>query len=1072
ANPESDRFWGTGDRSPRDLWMIEAVDALGELMCQSRPSALSLSKLVSIARAKPQEGELSRWVRQILHRSVFFLRPEAPGAAARVIPLPESNGVCSSYGPHGWRYQILASGEHHFYVDRMERLGFRVRALSLGAGWQGSVELNETHVPVHGALGLESAVDLDQGPARLTVPSSAPPLLVRVPAHRAVPCGSLRDVVQTTAIGSGATVPLEHASAALGRLELRFFAGDRSLALGRAGFRKFEVVVGSAVHRVEVGPSVSTERMHIPLPLSAHRIAVVPEVSVSSDSFAVRVAHVRARAARRASEAAALPSEQALLDLVRQTSRDLARAPTRSSLRLSRARALTALGYPTWAGVDRSRLEERAEQDGVRSGSADGSLRAEVVSVPAMARRQREIRRNLLAKIAPIEVSDLRRIPTARRLFARGQYESVLDLLEEAPSSADQLMRALAYVRLGRIEEAADAFVLVEQPAALVEAARFKLEIAERDRDPRLALESLALLTVARRGGQDVQHLLWKAKALSRWVVPSAAESAAGSRLVPRSITNRVGYLSADVRRALLDAPDDSLLLYASEWLEGRIASGAPSQLSFAGGCLRLDTLAPCRLSVFLDGQPTVAARGTIEIPSGSHVLRIVSPADALAWVKVGGELGAIRTYSLYYEMTPQEPVRFAVAAPTVLRVRLGAGAPPDEVLGVEVHVDGARVDALRRDDYLEVPILGSSVHQVRLVSSHRSLIRPTVAVPVPPPPEPERETPSAFEDSLPPLSAELVSLHAGEPRFAGPLSVETHLRAVGAEIRDLDSFAEGSPHLEFGSTLFYRDSSRTQGVSALAFYRMRDGPSTLGVRATYARRSQGLLPGITLRGEVAGQRFDGLNVGLQGSARLHYRVYRHPILSIYPFAGILAFDTDQPNSSRQGLDPDVFNRFSRDHPVTVQAGAFSVFRPALDLVGRVSFVAHSNSDWRTLDRVSASLYLDALVGEGLAPWITLGYQASQRFRDAHRPTAIGRHVGLLQSRLWHWASPTGRLMFHSRAEWVIDRMEIAGFLELRYLFTPYRGVHDLPQSHAPYRARLEEGALVAEQFGVTARLN
>lgn len=1074
----------------------DAFQLLTSILCWRNVSQ-SVAQVTRLARRIPEDPLYAGIAREVLRRSLRFQASPNTGTGLQVeLPPPlagagggaDEDRLCPRSGSAGFRWRVLPPGRHRARLTRGTRNGLRVRVASQHSTadgfspWQGVIRVNGVPLTVHGPSGLESAIDTRPGLLEMEIPFGAPELLVRLPYADAFPCAALRDVYEERPIGAGVSLSLRPLR--FGKGSLRAGSGPSAVSVARAAldwriepslraaespgvWRRFRVTAGRQVFSVETAPQFSRGSLELSLLPRTQRISIRPVEATARDTVHLRLAMIREAASGAFPQGADEEPEASQDELLAQVWNSSAVLRQDQSAREARERRATAL----W------RLGQRGPSRvdyGVLEASPPDTRRP----VRGEALAEGELQTNWLGRMALLPVEDRDGLREARSLVARGQLESALELLNGGEPNLDgelrtveQLLAANILARLERPADAAEVLARLEDPAAYERAAQllYTAALAELEhgrRDERKILAALSYAAYAHQAGASVDSILARILGWIRWQVPAASSSAGGTRFVTRDPNERETGLRGRVHRALLGAPDDAMLLRAGEWMESEWRVRQPVGLTVRSGCLSLDTLAPCEVEVFIDGTP-VSLGTPITLPTGTRRLEVRPPETSVAWFQLSGaNVPRPVTRSLYYEVVPETPLRFSVAGASVLRLET---TEPDAELAV--WVDGSRIDAFETEPgrvVAAIPALPDSrvIRHIEVRSEARRLVRPQLAMmsdrlasPVP------LTIVDPAPSELPPLDPAFRTPAASDVIPAGPFSARFSMKGAFREIRDLDVFTDGTPYLELRPELMYRSPTSDYRLLVAALVRTRAGPPSYGARLQFALASDGYRPGLLLNAHLMAQELDTHQLGFEGSATALFPIFRDSRIRLVAAGGVTAFAVRQPEAGQQGVDPDVFSRFARDHPIYGRFALLMSSRPFLDFMARGQLSVQSNADFVSIDRFGGSIQVDWFPGAGYAPWLTLGYEGSYRVADEFRPDPVGRHILFAQAALWGWLVQDGRLGLSGELQWILDRQEFAGFLALEYLWSPRRGVHDLSRQETPYRERLEEGAVVADEL-------
>lgn len=147
-------------------------------------------------------------------------------------------------------------------------------------------------------------------------------------------------------------------------------------------------------------------------------------------------------------------------------------------------------------------------------------------------------------------------------------------------------------------------------------------------------------------------------------------------------------------------------------------------------------------------------------------------------------------------------------------------------------------------------------------------------------------------------------------------------------------------------------------------------------------------------------------------------------------------------------FDREVYWRYGANHPVRMSPALSLRWTPLQDQVGHLGLRATSNSDFQTLDHLTAGTGWSSLLGGPLgAVRASLGYEATYRFVDAHRTEAYLRH-GIAATGDWTvWSHADSRLLVFAedRVLWSAPfGLQNVFSLGVRMDFSAGRGLRDV----------------------------
>jgi hypothetical protein len=386
--------------------------------------------------------------------------------------------------------------------------------------------VDDVGVAVHTGAALTSVVAVKPGRHRFVVESGSP-VLVRAPVAETLPCGRLREVERWVRVEKDARFRLPApgvASAASILVDPESMQGTK---------RELDVRVG-AERRHGWFHSGATGALEVPVPATAE----VLELSVDRPVLLrVRLRLHPTPATARVVRPSSLepPKDTAeMLETVRAATRYLRisiDAEGRRTLRLSRARALDALGYARLAALDRARAGV-LEQPPAEEGSPD------YVDLPETSRAVVPL--GSFAKIAPLPLPSPRRtLDLTLQAKSRGEAApsllAVLGTSADQSSSADALLLADLAERTGALRPAALAYRRLgeahDSGEALARAAALYTDVALAEEDKNLGLEAYLLARRAEERGASAGAALGRLDAAIAWQRVQAGSAAGVTRL-------------------------------------------------------------------------------------------------------------------------------------------------------------------------------------------------------------------------------------------------------------------------------------------------------------------------------------------------------------------------------------------------------------------------------------------------------------------------------------------------------------------------------------------------------------
>lgn len=969
--------------------------------------------------------------------------------------------------------------------------------------------VDDVGVAVHTGAALTSVVAVKPGRHRFVVESGSP-VLVRAPVAETLPCGRLREVERWVRVEKSAHFRLPAPgveSAASILVEPDSMQGTK---------RELTVRVGAERRHGWFQPG-ATGALEVPVPAAADELELsVDRPALLRVRLRLHPRPVRMRVVRPSSLEPPKDAEE-MLEAVRQATRYLRMAidaEGRRTLRLSRARALDALGYTRLAALDRARA-------GVPEEPIEEEESPDYVELPETS--PAVVPLGSPAKIPPLPLpSPSRALERTLEAKSRGEPPpallAVLGASADQSSSADALLLADLAERTGAVRPAALAYRRIGERhgsgEALSRAASLYTDVALAEQDKNLGLEAYMLARRAEERGASAGAALGRLDAAIAWQRVQAGSAAGVTRLEEARLHAADPTPFEAVRSALLDAPPLARLFGGPELRLGveRVKGQA---IELESTCHALEGPdEPCDYRVELDGErvdcvpvePVSTADGVtrpkrcrVKLPLGARGLRVIAPAaDSIGTIDVhrieDGDPLPLTVISSWDEALPDRPVRFSLLGPTVLRFtargyadnpgslvsRIRRVAPGEEYQEERFELDPAqdgfaeRVEGggkVTRSRTFFVAVPGSGPHEVAVSGTTRVLVRieranavglpaarRTAATPAPP------GAPAA-----PLLASERLPLPAiGFDPEPGALTVGAYLLALSGELVEGDA-DQGATYAELGVEARRAVLSGKLWALAGPFGRLRAGPGSFGARATVHLQHAGVIPGAFARGRWVAQPIDGsFRQGYYASFGAFNAVDLSSELELAPRVTLTLRGTDVwPGID--GVDPDVYTRYASEHPWSVDVSAALTHRLALDALLRGTALARLLPDFDGVDWIDLSLLGLASPGRNHAPEGRLQLTASYRPQGVFRNE---RYVRLLIEPsvfLWHFEGAT-RFSGGAAFGYAHDFPEnghgnaFAFQLVLSSDLTFGRGMSDFSTSELVFRPRAEEGADVPER--------
>jgi hypothetical protein len=1022
---------------------------------------------------------------------------------------------------------VLGASERRLPVTVGEgthaRIALRgVHALHAG---EASVEIDGVPIHVHTLSGLPSYVALSAGEHRFKTTRGGP-VLARIELPEPSDCSMLRDLQRWAVTRPSVAFDVPGGET---RSVARVLVDAASL---EHAARQLVLQTTSQTREAWVRPPASGS-LELPIEPADVRLtatsAAALRVRASARLSTQRAAHAR-RSQRASSTRAETQAE--IAERVRAATRGLRTVsdePARRLYRQRRADALSALGYARLAEIDR----RRALGTGVERLLDAQSDEALGLHLPRDAGSVVPI--GLASRVVPLPAppaADARALARARARITSGHApEAVVnELLASAKTSsaADALLLAHAAERAGLKHTAARALERVglthASGAALAAAASLYADVAAAEGDVKLTAYAHALARRAVELGDPAVAALGKLTPAISWVMPTAASSLAGSAAVEHTAAkDSAAALWELVRRALLDAPDDAILLSGRRQLELRTSRRAAfvTELTLLCHALGGDS-ENCSVGVELDGRRVACdtpgetsrvprlQRCQVAVPAGEHRLNVALPAsvDALGWVRAGDLTGQrpleAHTVSDWIEIDERHPLRMEFAGPTVLRLTARAPSEQPRTLALRVGRRGDKADAsqwpvppgtdpaarriaperalaaspafaLGPEAERSIAVIAAGPHFLDLESpGGRVLVRVEAAVartaPVP------REAPGDSTPALEPRGSSSGGSALPRPPAIGhdPGSgfgmLAGYAGVTEAELVETDR-DDRSRYGEAGLRLYRELAPGRFWIELGTFGRVRDGPESYGADASLDFSGPEDAPDAFARAEAVVQPNDGQTLfGYRALGGVSWPLRLDSELRLVPSLTHTLRHVDERGRELGAVDSDVYASYSATHPNSSTAGIRLDQRPLIDTILRYGLQVRSNPDLAGVDRTDARVELDTLPGEGLMPWLGLTVLASYRPRGELRDEGFVRFAFTPSAFFWHWASRLWRITADVRATYLIDVPQTArsgslsGLLVVALEYTGGRGLRDHAPRERPFRDRLEEGSGVARR--------
>lgn len=1045
----------------------------------------------------------------------LLLPVAAPVREKLVQVAPEGDeSDCSARGPRGQRWLALETSRE-LSVKFLGGTHTRIEFLGAPGAKDADalIAMDDRRFSVHAGARLPSVLAVTPGTHRFRqLQGNA--LLARFASDARYPCSSLLEVERWAVVNRQVAfeLPSGHGWTELAlTVDPESFHAPAELTLRLNGRVQRATFSGAASGTAQFWVEPAARRM----------------VIESNQPLLVR-ARVRQRRTGRPTPEASPPepvrhTQAEWLALLRDATRRLRSAEggdARDRFRAQRAEALEALGYGRWASVERTRRTKGTGQ--TAAPTPYGAFRL-AAGAPAI------VSRGPLPDVPPLA----RPTPDvwfARLLDAEQSGEESASLLAVLQSrsigsgNVDALLLAELAEREGQLATAAESWLSIwnehRAPAALVEAARLTTDRAAQALDLAATFDAYALALQAHEAGGDVGALLGRMGNSVRWL-SIGAERMSGRRWVEqRRVTSPDEPLSAQVRSALTDAPEDAVLLGAEPAGFGTPSLGSTSVQVEALCHALAGERENCSIDLQVDGQrlacrpvdgvarkdlerrrldPSVARpiRCQLELPESAQRLTVKLAAEgraAVGWAVARGVLpeglGPSKFASRWVEGDPERPVEAWLVGPTVVRLTARSADPSADVLAVDLQHEDPKVPPIRREVALS-PDLDPNARALRPEQALTREVRHEIVVPragryrlalapsrgrvlvklqmseVVAPPR-ARSVSSAASDTkiwrllegrAPRLSP------VGVDAAPGPLTIGTWLALRSRDVTEGDQeLAEGYAELGFGVRRALVDDLVWSAVQL--FDRERVGPSSQGGLAGVWLTSRGGFPGAYARGELATQVLVGERaLGALGVFGVLYPWTLRHDLKLVPVAQLVVRRADPVGKGQDNVDPQVYSNYAATRPHSVDWIARLDHRPYVDTLLGAALRVRMAPKFEGVDRVDLSTNAQVLAGSGWAPWLSLETLASYRPVSPQRRYAFTRFVATPAVTFWTWVDASQRLSLAGLLSYFIDvpreagrESELSGQIQLSYDYTFLRGLNDFPLTDRPFRARLEEG--------------
>ncbi|HWO13001.1 MAG TPA: hypothetical protein VNN80_26055 [Polyangiaceae bacterium] len=1104
-------------RTETDLWLL-ALRGRDAVAPGARPRWAAQLESWAALRSEDYEvwASVAAYFRSIPYRSV----PPSPGAliTSEYLPLqPGTECLPASGAPDAAaadpfdRWLLPAPGRTPIeaVLPPQHYAPLLIKPLAPEPVPERRVSLDEHDIPLHAGAGLSSEVAVSTGAHVLEVPADAEPVAVRLSEGVHAPCELQRRMRSWVELDAGASADFELPGAgavSIARVtlapsasgsdinqELEVRIGARRLTVWGRGARSGagEIRVEAADTRLTLEARGAAVRVRVEL----RRAHDAPERQP-----AARPAGNGAKpkpAARRAPERPEAGLEAALLAL-RELSRNLrvARGEALESLRVQRARLLEALGF-----------EELAQRDAEPAPEPENEWRwlpAEEDSVLPL---------NLASKVAPLPLpgaaAGLAERRQRLRLAGCEGFGAETAPQREPGADAETLLIAHCAEQNGLALLAADNYAALghAQPngAALARAATLLADHALTANEPLFAMRARMLAGEAAALGTDTSDVLARLGPALQWVVPNAYERAAGFANVTLAAQPQP-TLGTRVRRALVDAPEDALLLEGARPVQFPVRAQEGDTLQLDFGCDDPADLA-CQPALELDAVRLACLRGpasdgpcSVALGPGEHLVALRLPSEqSLGWLRasLSGNPLPVRLSSRWIDAEAEEPAQLTVRGPTLVVMEARgsgrekqsvtwngcAGPGREQVFELPDGTDsgatrsGSEQDSVGPPLRVELPIETLGPCTLRLRPDHgRVLFRLSVAraVGLPrarlstaPAPEPEL--------TFAPAAVPAVPLTAYEPAPEVPLDRSLPLLVLGRSqavfnTRSVDE--ELAPqrtslsHLEL-SVLGARELVAQRLWSSLsAGSRFRDGPPSWFGQWGLDLPANGPFPGLKLDAASYVQEIDGRTLAsLRASGALSLMFRLAPSLSLVPRATYAVFREPARPSDLSLTDGDVYSAYRAAHPHYLGVDAQLNWRPVVDALSRFRLSARALPGLDGVDRVGAAWDWLIMPLHERNILIELGTSTSYRPGGPERSRAYTKQMLVAEASYWSWLSRSERLRVFGRVDGSVDlptithdQVVLSALVGLELSSSGERGLRDLPPASVPFLDAQERG--------------
>jgi hypothetical protein len=699
-------------------------------------------------------------------------------------------------------------------------------------------------------------------------------------------------------------------------------------------------------------------------------------------------------------------------------------------------------------------------------------------------------------------------------LERRSQHSSAVDalLLARLAEQAQKLKVArAAWLRLSEKHGSG---------ALLREAARVTTDIAAQSLDLQQTLRAYMLTLKALREQADVDSLLGRLNSSVQWLDVEAEQMSRTVWLEHQRQVAQDEPLGLQVRRALLDAPDNSVLLtraaavFFTSRFEGRLVQVDALCHSLSG------PKENCPLKVRVDGQsvpctPVGLQRKRafetrrmspqvsrplgcrVELPEGAQRLSVAlapNSGEALGWavareVTATG-LGPSSYVARWMQADAARPVSTWLAGPAVLRIEARAASEAATELVVRLDPEHAKASVIEKTyelatgidqhttlatgdgrvfDVTRTEVIVEEAGRYRLSvapAGGSALLRLSLANIVAPP----RVITTADDEivELDEREAEALKpwsrLMVGFDPVPGALTLGASISARSEDLIEGDR-DPATRYLELGvqaRRALIEDLLWGEGG---AFQRQRPGPESHGVELGLWLTSDADWPGAFARLEAVTQRLGGENaLGYYAVAGVYYPFELGQKLRLVPTTQLVVRQVAKQGEGRREADRVVHSPYAASHPHSVDFLSRLDYRAFVDFTLRGQARARAAPYFDGWDRFDLSVAADLMTGTGWSPWLSGELLASHRPVSPQRERAFSRLAASPSVVFWRWLSSAQRLTLGFQGSYFFDVPKSAGRdsafsgeLALGYEYSFERGLDDLNLGRRPFRARQEE---------------